>query len=487
MKLPVQHIVLEQEIPLPRSKVWELLSDTDHLNRFIGLFPVRFSAAVNHHNALFWDAVAKMNGIIPMRWKEYPFEWEKEQHYAVLREYSKGPLKRFYAGIELKDADTELADGSRATIVRLFSDVLPAGVVGLIGTLVVGKQSMSRTMQYLVNYEELMREGKVDDRPQLKPSNKIASSELHTKLEALRELLPEDKLIMLLKEHLLTSGDDEVIDMRPYAIADRWGVDRYEVLKLFLYATKQGIVNLIWHLICPNCRVSKNQVGTLSLLENQVHCEFCGINYTTSFDKYVELCFSVHPSIRIAYKHLFCIGGPAISPHVISQVYFEANASKSISSSSKHGLVRLRVLRNNDMLQLQHSNSEESHSEVLAPYHLTYGTTGWLQSSPLMVGHEQELSIHNDTNTAIVVVMEQEQWNDQIVTAAYVTTRAEFRRMFSSEVLAPGQQVGVESIALLFSDLLGSTTFYETVGDAVAYGQVRKHFDYIKNGLKLMF
>lgn len=89
--------------------------------------------------------------------------------------------------------------------------------------------------------------------------------------------------------------------------------------------------------------------------------------------------------------------------------------------------------------------------------------------------------IHNDTNTAIVVVMEQEQWNDQIVTAAYVTTRTEFRGMFSSEVLAPGQQVGVESIALLFSDLLGSTTFYETVGDAVAYGQVRKHFDYINS------
>jgi class 3 adenylate cyclase len=52
--------------------------------------------------------------------------------------------------------------------------------------------------------------------------------------------------------------------------------------------------------------------------------------------------------------------------------------------------------------------------------------------------------------------------------------------MFSSEVLAPGEQVGIDNIALLFSDLQGSTHFYEQVGDAFAYGQVRKHFDFMR-------
>ena len=65
------------------------------------------------------------------------------------------------------------------------------------------------------------------------------------------------------------------------------------------------------------------------------------------------------------------------------------------------------------------------------------------------------------------------------MTAAKVTAMKEFRHMFSSEVLAPGNQVGVENIAFLFTDLLGSTVFYEEVGDAQAYGQVRRHFEFL--------
>lgn len=55
----------------------------------------------------------------------------------------------------------------------------------------------------------------------------------------------------------------------------------------------------------------------------------------------------------------------------------------------------------------------------------------------------------------------------------------EFRDLFSSEVLAPGQQVGIENVTILFSDLRASTTLYETIGDAHAYGQVNRHFDFL--------
>ncbi|MNI39226.1 Adenylate and Guanylate cyclase catalytic domain protein [compost metagenome] len=71
------------------------------------------------------------------------------------------------------------------------------------------------------------------------------------------------------------------------------------------------------------------------------------------------------------------------------------------------------------------------------------------------------------------------EWVADKVTAAKVTTMHEFRGLFSSEVLAPGQQVGVESISILFSDILGSTAFYENVGNAQAYGKVRRHFEFM--------
>jgi len=61
-----------------------------------------------------------------------------------------------------------------------------------------------------------------------------------------------------------------------------------------------------------------------------------------------------------------------------------------------------------------------------------------------------------------------------------VTTLQEFRDLFSSEALAPGQQLSVKNIALLFSDLKGSTSLYEGVGDASAYGRVNRHFDFVR-------
>jgi adenylate cyclase len=47
-------------------------------------------------------------------------------------------------------------------------------------------------------------------------------------------------------------------------------------------------------------------------------------------------------------------------------------------------------------------------------------------------------------------------------------------------VLAPGQEVGFSTVALLFSDLRGSTSLYEGVGDAPAFGRVNRHFDFLR-------
>ena len=51
-----------------------------------------------------------------------------------------------------------------------------------------------------------------------------------------------------------------------------------------------------------------------------------------------------------------------------------------------------------------------------------------------------------------------------------------FRDMFSDQVLRPGDEIAVQRIALMFTDLRGSTALYESVGDAAAYALVRDHF-----------
>jgi class 3 adenylate cyclase len=60
----------------------------------------------------------------------------------------------------------------------------------------------------------------------------------------------------------------------------------------------------------------------------------------------------------------------------------------------------------------------------------------------------------------------------------------EFRDLFSSEVLAPGLQVSIEHLALLFTDIAGSTAMYEQIGQARAFRLVQEHFKLLDAGIR---
>jgi class 3 adenylate cyclase len=52
----------------------------------------------------------------------------------------------------------------------------------------------------------------------------------------------------------------------------------------------------------------------------------------------------------------------------------------------------------------------------------------------------------------------------------------EFRDLFSSEVLSPGLQLSIATLAFMFTDLTGSTAMYQAVGQARAFRLVQDHF-----------
>ena len=74
-----RRFVVEQLFPLSASHIWQLLGDTDHLNRTIGLPAVTYNAPVIEPNDFYREACAKFLRLIPVRWKEYPFEWVEHE------------------------------------------------------------------------------------------------------------------------------------------------------------------------------------------------------------------------------------------------------------------------------------------------------------------------------------------------------------------------------------------------------------------------
>jgi class 3 adenylate cyclase len=56
-------------------------------------------------------------------------------------------------------------------------------------------------------------------------------------------------------------------------------------------------------------------------------------------------------------------------------------------------------------------------------------------------------------------------------------TTQTFRDLFRSEVIRGSEGLGVKDIALLFTDLKGSTAIYDRIGDLNAFALVQQHFD----------
>ena len=112
------------------------------------------------------------------------------------------------------------------------------------------------------------------------------------------------------------------------------------------------------------------------------------------------------------------------------------------------------------------------------PVDLVYDDAGWTPAHLAYSPGRVVLRLHNRTSRVLVAVLERLEWDPYATTALQVTTMQEFRDLFAAEVLAPGQEIGVQSLAVLFSDLKDSTALYECIGDARAYGWVR-HFTFL--------
>ena len=93
-----------------------------------------------------------------------------------------------------------------------------------------------------------------------------------------------------------------------------------------------------------------------------------------------------------------------------------------------------------------------------------------------MPGTAGKIAFANDAGFELALLIEDRTWTREALTAPEVISLQAFRDLFAAATLRPGDEAGVSQVALLFSDLRGSTALYERVGDARAFNMVREHF-----------
>jgi len=275
----------------------------------------------------------------------------------------------------------------------------------------------------------------------------------------------------------LEHGDDlGVSRIRAYKLADDWHEPRRLVLEVCLRATRIGLLDFQWDLLCPLCRGAQQSGVSLKDIQTDVHCSSCQIDFTINFDRYVELTFRPNPAVRRVEVPSYCVGSPHWTPHVVAQQLLPAGDQRELSLPLETGNYRLRAL------ELQGSQDLTVSPDGETSAHVTLSNNGWSQEA-LHVRERFSLQLRNETDSEQLFILERLEWSDQATTAAEVTALQMFRDLFATEALRPGEQISVGTLTILFTDLRHSTQLYREIGDATAFGRVMSHFDVLKKAI----
>jgi class 3 adenylate cyclase len=466
--LSEKHYLWTWDFRSPPAALWPLVSNTERFNRDCGFPPFEVRAAepgqppaepgVRRLRATYLGIVGE--------WEEREFEWVQPVRFAVERRFSKGPLERMILTCELaagKGGGTRLAYGIRVT---------PRNLVGaLLVPVSIGMRMRSQVERVLRGYDEAARTGSPAPVPAAHAAVPAEPRLAAISARLISEARQPAPLVERLCAHVSGADDLSASKMRPYALADAWDSDRRETLDLFLHATRAGMLDFSWEVLCPHCRGSKQGKSDLSGVGSEEHCDSCGIDFTVNFDQSVELTFVPNPTIRRVSRLEYCMGGPQITPHVVAQKQLAPGESLFVAMSFPEGRYRVRA----QGIELQQAFRIERGG---APSVRIDVGPGPAPIDEPAVAPDGILNIVSAVRG--VAVIERVAWSDQAVTAAAVTSRQIFRDLFSREILRQGEKISVGVITIVFTDLKNSTQLYKEIGDAPAFGRVLSHFDTIK-------
>ena len=460
------------------ERLWPFIADTNRFNRDTGVPEVEIDKAQKQLRNARRKLRLSVYGM-PIEWEEQPFEWVRPERFGIERVYSKGPMARLRVLAQL----TPNAAGGTHLIYEVWST--PRNLPGAFAiSLQLGLIVARRFRDAILKYDAAASNGGSNEMTE--PDMSRSSFDL-ARLASLREKLladleqadmPREKRAIgdRLVEFIEHADDLAATRIRPYKLADDWNERRRDVLEVCLYATRVGLLDFQWDLLCPLCRGPQESGKSLRDIHTDVHCDGCKIDFRVNFDRYVELTFRPNPAVRRVEIRSFCVGSPELTPHVVAQQLLRAGEQRVLDLPLESGTYRLRALELHGAQDLVVSADGATTAQI------NLSTNDWT-SDTLRVAERSSFDLRNQTDAEQLLILERTAWNDQATTAAEVTALQMFRDLFASEALRPGEQISVGTLTVLFTDLRDSTRLYREIGDATAFGRVMNHFDVVRKAI----
>lgn len=461
-----KEIVLQQWVECQSDvcSIWKGLSDTEWVNRAMGNERLEVANTSTAESAARFLVKTRLGGFT-VQWTERPYEFDFMKSLKVRRDHLSGPIER------LDIAYTTEAKGVNSRVLATLT-LWPRNA--LLGPVV--RMAASSTMKKLIEAIELLdkslaERGVVAALPPSRPAN---TERLDRAAQALA-VAGAGPAGLKLVELVAHGADDRVMRLRPYELADEWKLPRRDVLTACLHGVRAGLLQLRWDVVCPSCRTGASSTDSLAELSTHGSCQLCEISFGLDLDRAVEVTFRPVEAIREVEVGPFCVGSPARMPHVVSQAILPAGGLARLQVPDEEGVFKLFVRGGKAAMVNAVPGGAASFalpaSEAAWPERIEVAPSATISVQALGAGERH-------------VKLEKSAWASLAATARDVMLLPLFRREFSAQVLRPGLSLQMQRVALVFSDLTGSTEMYARAGDAEAFRFVQAHFEVLTSAIE---
>lgn len=405
------------------AEIWPILSNTAELNFKLGLAPMKFEVidGVRHGQ----QKVLGMNTY----WTEKPWEWKQDSWLKNERVFSKGLFAKIEGIFEIKPVDETRSEVFITFIMhhkyRLLRSLFNHATKGIISKLFDAIET------------ELKR-----------PKHKIESSDADDFETWLEQARPFER------ERLI-----------PKRIAQDTKSDWVNIMQTALDDNFQKRFSLRFDAVCPHCRGAKQTAPRLTELAQHAHCDTCAIEFEIGSQESIEVTLldtSLPPDQR---GFDFCSADVANKPTVVfqrlgGQWHDSLELKQGIFNLKKRGVPEHIKLVVDPAIERSSVDLDavfqQGHERLKTGRLVEFKTAASSPSDHFML---EQLSKFNDT-----------------LSAAELMLQPGFEALVPLESIVTDFPIEMGNKALLFTDVVGSTDLYFTVGDQLAFKKVRDSF-----------
>jgi class 3 adenylate cyclase len=307
-------------------------------------------------------------------------------------------------------------------------------------------------------------------------------------------------------EDLVRNGpEEELARVNAVSFAAHRGLDEEKAIAALLHASRLGLFEMSWNILCPSCGGVLDANATLkSVRQEDYHCAFCGVANEPILDDTVEVSFMVSPRVRRIgvhdpdslsfwdyYRQVFFGSGVVLPDQSTFDRLIGASMLEAIElQAGERGILALQlsaqptiifdpVTHTAHVLEITGVSTRERQE-----LSVIFGNMRSDVTRTIMRPGALRLSLDNRTERRVLpgVFIASHELDDVLggrrpfLTAKRLLSNQTFRDLYRTDTLAVDQRLKIMSLTFLFTDLKGSTELYERVGDLVAYDLVRAHF-----------